>query len=170
MGRDRLPHHYQCEPPRLQPLTPQLDVQIFTSVLRDRIEWDLSSPLPPSEFARHYCAELGLTGEAIPLITHAIHEELIKHKRDALELDLFAHTHPLEQAKWEKGGPSNIPRTTNRTGARPLVGFWRDWWERDEFAPVFVELSTEDMERREVERNREARSMMRTLATSKRRR
>ncbi|WOO85705.1 Chromatin structure-remodeling complex subunit sfh1 [Vanrija pseudolonga] len=147
-----------------------LDVQINTHVLRDRIEWDLSSNLPPAEFARHYCAELGLTGEAVPLVAHAIHEELMKHKRDALELDLFARTHPQEQAKWEKSGPSGIPRTTHRHGPKGLVGVWRDWWERDEFSPVLVELTTEEMERREVERNREARRMMRTLATSKRRR
>lgn len=144
-------------------------MQIFTHVLQDRIEWDLSSPLPPSEFARHYCAELGLTGEAIPLVAHAIHEELQKHKRDALELDLFAQTHPSEQAKWEKT-IGQQPRTTNKYGARRLVGVWRDWWERDEFSPILVELSTEEIERREQERGREARRMMRTLNTSKRRR
>ncbi|BEJ18162.1 hypothetical protein CspHIS471_0704390 [Cutaneotrichosporon sp. HIS471] len=142
-----------------------LDVQIFTHVLRDRIEWDLSSPLPPSEFARHYCAELGLTGEAVPLVTHAIHEELLKHKRDALELELFARTHPLEQAKWEK--TSNAPKTNFRHGARALVGVWRDWWERDEFSPVLIELTAEDMAQRESERSRDARSRMRAL-TSKR--
>lgn len=137
--------------------------------MRDRIEWDLSSPLPPAEFARHYCAELGLTGEAIPLVAHAIHEELLKHKRDALELDLFTQSHPMEQAKWEKTAGQQ-PRTTNRYGARRLAGVWRDWWEREEFSPVLIELSTEEMERREQERGREARRMMRTLNTSKRRR
>ncbi|KLT45638.1 SNF5-domain-containing protein [Cutaneotrichosporon oleaginosum] len=142
-----------------------LDVQIFAHVLRDRIEWDLSSPLPPSEFARHYCAELGLTGEAVPLITHAIHEELLKHKRDALELELFARTHPLEQAKWEKS--ANHPKTNFRHGARGLVGVWRDWWERDEFSPILIELTAEDMAQRESERSRDARSRMRAL-TSKR--
>lgn len=145
-----------------------LDVQIFQHVLRDRIEWDLSSPLPPSEFARHYCAELGLTGEAVPLVAHAIHEELIRHKRDALELDLFAATHPGEQAKWER--TSGAPKTNSRTGAKGLVGVWRDWWEREDFAPNLVQLSHEDMQKREEGRSREARRIMRTLHTSKRRR
>lgn len=143
-------------------------MQIFTYVLRDRIEWDLSSPLPPSEFARHYCAELGLTGEAVPLITHAIHEELIKHKRDALDLELFTTTHPLEQAKWEKSGTGNIPKTNFRHGARGLVGVWRDWWERDEFSPMLIELTAEDMAQREQERSRDARSRMRSMQMSKR--
>lgn len=145
-----------------------LDLQIFQHVLRDRIEWDLSSPLPPAEFARHYCAELGLTGEAVPIVAHAIHEELIKHKRDALEMDLFAQTHPGEQAKWERTGGQ--PKTNSRTGAKGLVGVWRDWWERDEFSPLLFEISHDDMVKREQERSREARRIMRTLHTSKRRR
>jgi len=133
----------------------QLDVQIYAHILRDRIEWDLSSTLPPSLFARSYCKDLGLTGEAAPLIAHAITDELIKHKRDALELELFAHTHPTQQAKWEK--TPGQPKVSDRKGAKGLVGVWRDWWEREEFGPVLVELSVEEMERREVERTRESR-------------
>ncbi|RSH92744.1 Chromatin structure remodeling complex protein sfh1 [Saitozyma podzolica] len=146
-----------------------LEVQIYTHILRDRIEWDLSSSLQPSQFATQYCRDLGLTGEAIPLITVAIHEELLKHKKDALELELFAATHPEAQAKWEKA-PGGAPRVNRREGARALVGVWRDWWEREEYGPVLVELTMEEMERREMERTREARRMMRTLATAKRRR
>ncbi|WWD18147.1 hypothetical protein CI109_102596 [Kwoniella shandongensis] len=145
-----------------------LDVQIYSHILRDRIEWDLSSPLPPSIFAKHYCTELGLTGEAIPLVAFAIHEELLKHKRDALELELFASTHPEEQAKWERGGP--LPRVNTKRGAKGLVGVWRDWWEKEEFGPILVEMTMEEMEKREYERTREARRMMRTLTTNKRRR
>jgi len=130
-------------------------VQIYTRILRDRIEWDLSSTLPPTLFAQAYCRDLGLTGEAIPLIAHAITDELIKHKRDALELGLFARTHPDEQAKWEKT-PGGV-KVTDRKGAKGLVGIWRDWWEREEFGPVMIELSVEEMERRELERTREAR-------------
>ena len=110
---------------------------------------------------------MGLTGEAIPLVACAIHEELLKHKRDALELELFASTHPEEQAKWER---QTVPRVTNKRGAVGLVGVWRDWGEREEFGPVLVELTVEEMERRELERTREARRMMRGLASVKRRR
>ena len=144
----------------------QLDVQIYTHILRDRIEWDLSSPLPPAQFAKSYCQDLGLTGEAIPLIAHAITDELLKHKRDALELELFARTHPEEQAKWEKT-PGGHLRVTSRQGAKALVGVWRDWWEREEFGPMLIELSTEEMERREVERTREARCVCSSLPRMK---
>lgn len=154
MAGRRLPGHRECTSDAMA-LT-QLDVQISTHVLRDRIEWDLSSPLPPSLFARTYCADLGLSGEALPLITHAIHEELLKHKRDALDLKLFARTHPRAQKGWERTAGGG-PRVNRREGARGLVGVWRDWGEREEFGPVLVELSTEEMERREVERTREAR-------------
>jgi hypothetical protein len=144
--------------------TRQLEVQIYTHILRDRIEWDLSSSLQPSQFATQYCRDLGLTGEAIPLITVAIHEELLKHKKDALELELFAATHPEAQAKWEKA-PGGAPRVNRREGARALVGVWRDWWEREEYGPVLVE-SMEEMERREMERTREARWVMGLRRTS----
>ncbi|WVQ97035.1 hypothetical protein IAU59_004145 [Kwoniella sp. CBS 9459] len=145
-----------------------LDVQIYTHVLRDRIEWDLSSTLPPSVFAKQYCTELGLTGEAIPLITIAIHEELLKHKKDALELELFAATHPEEQAKWERSNV--IPKTNSRKGNKGLVGVWRDWYDREEFGPVLIELSFAEIASREQERVREARRVMRGLTTTKRRR
>lgn len=147
-----------------------LDVQIYSYLLRDRIEWDLSSPLPPSLFAKHYCTELGLTGEAIPAITCAITEELLKHKRDALDLDLFAATHPVEQAKWEKGTAQPRVNVNQKGGAKALVGVWRDWWEREEFGPVLVELTMEEMEKRDMERTREVRRNNRAGAPLKRRR
>ncbi|ORX34100.1 hypothetical protein BD324DRAFT_636616 [Kockovaella imperatae] len=149
-------------------ITINLDVQIYTHILRDRIEWDLASSLPPAVFAKQYCAELGLSGEAIPLVAHAITDELLKHKRDALELDLFSETHPLEQAKWERGGAGGM-KVNSRYGASQLVGVWRDWWEREEYSPVLVELTMEEMERRDLERNRESRRMLRTLGPKRRR-
>ncbi|WWC88107.1 uncharacterized protein L201_003011 [Kwoniella dendrophila CBS 6074] len=160
-----------------------LDVQIYTHILRDRIEWDLSSTLPPSEFAKQYCSELGLSGEAIPLITWSIHEELLKHKKDALELDLFNLTHPEEQIKFEK---LNIQPKTNLSNhshrrsnhyftsvngkGKGLNGIWRDWFERDEYQPVLIELSTDEIIQREQERLRESRRIMRTLNTGNKRR
>ncbi|KAL7424227.1 Chromatin structure remodeling complex protein sfh1 [Cryptotrichosporon argae] len=143
-----------------------LDVQIASTILRDRIEWDLSSRLPVAEFAAHYAAELGLAGEAVPLVACAIADELVRHKRDALDLDLFAATHPLEQAKYDKGAP---PKTTSRSGARRLTAVWRDWWEREEFGPVLIEVGIDELERREMERTREARRMMRNVANKRRR-
>lgn len=143
---------------------PQLDVQIYTTILRDRIEWDLSSRLPPSHFAKHYCRDLGLTGEAIPLITHALHEEILKHLKDCLELELFLGSHPEQQLRFERSGinpkvgfSGGSRRLGGGKGGEGLKGVWRDWWELEEFSPTFYELSMDEMERREQERMREAR-------------
>lgn len=55
-------------------------------------------------------------------------------------------------------------------GAKALVGVWRDWWEREEFGPVLVELTMEEMEKRDMERTREVRRNNRAGAPLKRRR
>lgn len=154
--------------------TSQLEVQIYRHILRDRIEWDLSSSLPPSDFASSYVRDLGLSGEATPLIAHAITEELLKHKKDALDWRLFRKTHPSEQAKWEHPTGAARPKVfvkngSAKDGAEGLRGVWRDWWEREEYGPVLVELGYDELERREAERFREARRVNRGV-TGKRRR
>lgn len=63
----------------------QYEVQILRDVLRDRVEWDLASPLAPEDFAGTLCQDLGLSGEALPLISNAVREELSQHKRAVME-------------------------------------------------------------------------------------
>lgn len=127
----------------------QLDLQIYTYNLRDRIEWDLgSSELTPEEFTTHYCAELGLTGEAHSIISHAIHEELLKHKKDALELGLLGPGAGADHAGEAKN---------RREGPRKMRGVWREWNEREDFGPSLVVMSMDEIERKEQERIRAAR-------------
>ncbi|KAF8825724.1 hypothetical protein HHX47_DHR6000206 [Lentinula edodes] len=71
-----------------------LDVQISTHHLTDHIEWDLLSPLTPEAFSLQLCADLGLSGEAIPLIAHAVHEELCRHRRDVIDWGVLGAPHP----------------------------------------------------------------------------
>ena len=123
--------------------TKQLDVQISTHNLRDRIEWDLSSTMTPEAFTASYCADLGLTGEAKPIIAHAIHEEILKHKKDAYESGLY--------------GPGAIQYESREDAPKRLKGVWRDYWERDEFGPVMIPLTAEMMQASEEGRSREAR-------------
>ena len=130
----------------------QLDVQLFTHSLRDRIEWDLSSSLSPYDFSHLLAADLGLSSECVPLIAHAIHEELLKHKKDAIEMGLVG-------AGWRA-----LPEGTSRAGPRKLAGVWRGWEEQEDFGPTLVELTAEDIERREVERERASRSVTRSLS------
>lgn len=55
--------------------------------LRDRFEWDLSNTCAsaPEVFSRQMAAELGLGGEYVPIISHAIREQLYRHKRQLVD-------------------------------------------------------------------------------------
>lgn len=65
------------------------DVQILHHSLRDRLEWDLSSPLTPEAFAAQTCKDIGLSGEALPIIATALRENLLNHKRAVGEMGLI---------------------------------------------------------------------------------
>lgn len=77
------------------------EVQILRHMLRDRLEWDLCSPLTPEGFARKLCDDLGLTGEAQGLIANSVREQLINHKRAVLELGLAGSGRVLKEKERE---------------------------------------------------------------------
>lgn len=169
-----------------------IDVQIGTYHLSDHIEWDLLSPLTPEAFASKLCSELGLSGEAIPLVAHAVHEELVKHKRDALEWGVIggetreAADDVSGDKPRDKSGLSLMKDKTglglgwgrapkDGRGPKPLRSIWRDWAEAEEFKTRFEVLSAEEVERREIERERASRRLRRETSkfqsqTSSRRR
>ena len=117
------------------------------------------------------------------MIAHAVHEELVKHKKDAIEWGViggersdaidehatFASTtvagvaggrdrggHGLMKDKTGLGlGLGRAPR--DGRGPKTLRSVWRDWAEADEFRTVFEELTAEDIEKREIERERSTR-------------
>lgn len=168
-----------------------IDVQIATHHLMDHIEWDLLSPLTPEDFSKQLCAELGLAGEAIPLIAHAVHEELIKHKRDAIEWGVIGGDYRESVvgpgALAGGGGSEDTERRTavgggsgggvlkdktglglawGRTprenrGPKTLRSVWREWSEAEEFRTRFEELTAEEVEKREIERERASRRLRR---------
>ncbi|CAK5270511.1 unnamed protein product [Mycena citricolor] len=144
-----------------------IDVQIATHHLLDHIEWDLLSPLTPEDFSQTLCRELGLAGEAVPLIAHAIHEELIKHKKDAVEWGVVDGG-----GMRDKTGLGMSSGSRGR-GPKPLESVWRDWQEADEFRTRFEILSADEVERREIERERASRRLRRETSkfqSSRRRR
>ncbi|TFK40761.1 SWI-SNF chromatin remodeling complex, Snf5 subunit [Crucibulum laeve] len=156
-----------------------IDVQIANHHLMDHIEWDLLSPLTPEAFSEKLCQELGLTGEAVPLIAHAIHEELIKHKKDAIEWGVIGgdrdvpedHTQPSgDKAQRDRSalvkdktglglGWGRAPK--DGRGPKTLKSVWRDWAEAEEFRTKFEILSAEEVERREIEKERASRRLRR---------
>ena len=120
------------------------------------------------------CSELGLTGEAVPLIAHAVHEELLKHKKDAIEWGVIGGDRDpgddgtgdrpqrdrsgfgLVKDKTGLGlGWGRAPR--DGRGPKTLKSVWRDWAEVEEFRTKFEELTAEEVERREIERERASR-------------
>ncbi|KAI8980189.1 SNF5-domain-containing protein [Trametes punicea] len=161
-----------------------IDVQIATHHLLDHIEWDLLSPLTPEEFSVKLCTELGLAGEAAPLIAHAIHEEIIKHKRDAIEWGVIGGEAARDAAAAADEGTPAVERPRDKSGQsllkdktglglawgrapkdgrgpKPLKSVWRDWAEAEEFRTRFEVLTAEEVERRELERERASRRLRR---------
>ncbi|EIW57541.1 SNF5-domain-containing protein [Trametes versicolor FP-101664 SS1] len=158
-----------------------VDVQIATHHLLDHIEWDLLSPLTPEEFSVKLCTELGLAGESAPLISHAIHEEIVKHKRDAIEWGVIGgdareaaadESTPGAERPRDKSGQSLFKDKTglglawgrapkDGRGPKPLRSVWRDWAEAEEFRTRFEVLTAEEVERRELERERASRRLRR---------
>ena len=67
----------------------EYEVQISRHMLRDRLEWDLCSTLTPEAFAKTLTRDLGLPLESGVLISHAVREQLLHHRRAAMELGLF---------------------------------------------------------------------------------
>ncbi len=149
-------------------------MQIANYHLVDHIEWDLLSPLTPEEFSIKLAAELGLTGEAVPLIAHAVHEELLKHKKDAIEWGVIGGDREAGEepaATGEKRDRSGFGLVKDKTGLglgwgraprdgrgpKTLKSVWRDWADAEEFRTTFEELTAEEVERREIERERATR-------------
>lgn len=131
-----------------------LDLQIGALHLTDRIEWDLSSNLTPELFAAVLVRDLSLPPEAAPLIAHQIHEELVRHKRTCLEIGLIAGDDEDEPSR----------RTAASRGAKVLEGVWREWSDIGAFGPRVDRLSAEEMERRELDRERASRRAKRDRA------
>lgn len=178
----------------------QLDVHIETLHLVDRIEWDLASTLTPELFTAQYTCDLNLPRSASPIIAHAIHEEICRHKRDCISLGLISHeilpastpTHGdqphLHHRKTNSSGlvinPIGIVQASFKIESDPLLkekygpnrgpkkleGVWRDWNEANLFGPKLYLTHVEDLEWLEIEKERLARRARREISRPVRRR
>ncbi|EOR04752.1 hypothetical protein E3P77_00187 [Wallemia ichthyophaga] len=133
-----------------------LDVQFANFHLVDKVEWDLCSPMPPELFAETLCLDLGLSGEAKAAIAHVIHEELIRHKKEAIESGLMGAS---------TGQLSDLDHPLfNGKGPRKLESVWREWHEADEYIPRLNYYAAADIEKRELEREKSTRRMRRDIS------
>ncbi|KAJ2663025.1 Chromatin structure remodeling complex protein sfh1 [Coemansia sp. RSA 1200] len=118
-----------------------LEVQVGTHVLRDRIEWDILEPLgsKPEEFARTLCQDLGLGGEYPPLVAHRVREEIARLQK---ELSEAGDAHWLRQ--------------------QPVDSVFRPINMAEAWGPSVEIMSAEDLDRMWMHKERSYRRMRRS--------
>ncbi|KAK4700649.1 SWI/SNF-related matrix-associated actin-dependent regulator of chromatin subfamily B member 1, partial [Phenoliferia sp. Uapishka_3] len=122
---------------------PQLDITLDSFQLVDRFEWDISDPYnSPEDFAEVFVADLGLGGEFRTAVAHSIREQVDVYVKS---LCLLGHV---------TGDP--IPDDDlRREFLPPLFEPFRS--EVGDFQPVLSQLSPDEVERNDKEREREVR-------------
>ncbi|KIV85321.1 hypothetical protein PV11_01025 [Exophiala sideris] len=134
-----------------------LSIYLSSRLYQDKFEWSLLHPPGAAEaFARQTCADMGLNGEWVMAITHAIYEAVLRLKKEACEGGMMM----IGGGTWTGGEIDN-------QAVRPVEGAgWR--YDVDDFGfewePKFEALSKEEIERREGDRERQLRRLRRETA------
>ncbi|ANB11974.1 Sfh1p [Sugiyamaella lignohabitans] len=123
-----------------------LSVNLDKELYEDKFEWDLGCDLTPEMFAQSVVKDLGISGEFYPAIAHALHDVLIRMKKEAVE--------------------GHLPQEVDNLAAFGAEAGWRVDQELlgAEWAPTLEKLSQEEIERREIERERNIRRLKRESA------
>lgn len=132
-----------------------LSLNMASMLYTDKFEWSLLHPPGTAEaFAKTTCADLGLTGEWVPAMTHAIYEAVLRLKKEACEAGGLV-------TGWG-GLQAELPNDA----ALGTEAGWRYDPEHlaDDWEPKIEILSKEEIEKRENEREREARRLRRETA------
>lgn len=128
-----------------------LNINLMNRLYTDKFEWSLLHPPGFAEmFAQVTCADLGLSGEWVSSMTHAIYEAVLRLKKEACE----------------NGGLVGDGEIDN-DAVEPAIGAgWRYDHEHlcDEWEPKVEMLSQEEIEKREGDRERQIRRLRRETA------
>lgn len=128
-----------------------LNINLMNRLYTDKFEWSLLHPPGFAEmFAQVTCADLGLSGEWVSSMTHAIYEAVLRLKKEACE----------------NGGLVGDGEIDN-DAVEPSIGAgWRYDHEHlcDEWEPKIEVLSQEEIEKREGDRERQIRRLRRETA------
>ncbi|CAK7213627.1 Chromatin structure remodeling complex protein sfh1 [Sporothrix bragantina] len=134
-----------------------LNINLSSRLYTDKFEWSLLHPPGTAEaFARQTCADLGLTGEWVPAMTHAIYEAVLRLKKEACEsggivtADYFANDAAISGVGGEESSGAGWRYDPDTLG---------DAWE-----PKVEILSKEEIEKREGDRERQLRRLRRETA------
>ncbi|TPX17747.1 uncharacterized protein E0L32_002848 [Thyridium curvatum] len=136
-----------------------LNINLSNQLYTDKFEWSLLHPPGTAEaFAKITCADLGLAGEWVPAMTHAIYEAVLRLKKEACESGGLV-------AGFGAGGPADFPNDAAISAAGEGAG-WRYDPEHlaDEWEPKVEILSKEEIEKREGDRERQLRRLRRETA------
>ena len=131
-----------------------LNINLLNRLYTDKFEWSLLHPPGAAElFAKQTCADMGLPGEWIPAMAHAIYEAVLRLKKDACESGGLV-------------GGSGYGGEIDNAAANGQEAGWRYDPEHlaDEWEPKLEILSKEEIEKREGDREREIRRLRRETA------
>ncbi|KAK4140116.1 uncharacterized protein C8A04DRAFT_32405 [Dichotomopilus funicola] len=153
-----------------------LNINLSSQVYTDKFEWSLLHPPGTAEvFAKQTCADLGLHGEWIPAMTHAIYEAVLKLKKEACEsggLVAGWGASAAAAAAAAAGGilPAGVSTNEFPNDAAVTAGGEGAGWRydpehlADDWEPKLETLSKEEIEKREGDRERQIRRLRRETA------
>lgn len=131
-----------------------LSVSLHNQLFQDRFEWDLNqSEITPETFAKVVVAESGLANEFAPAIAHALHENIIRIKKEIVDgtyNNELNNLHQLRGLIFDSGIRINTENSK-------LNG--NDRWQ-----PIVEMLTPSEIERRDLERSRNLRRLKRENA------
>lgn len=128
----------------------ELTVNLNKYMYQDKLEWDINqNDISPEMYAKIACADMGLAREFVPAISHALHEQILKVKREVAN---GTHNLTLNQLQLQRG-------VVLKEGIRiipPDASGELDAWE-----PRVELLTQAQIERRELEKGRNLRRLKR---------
>lgn len=145
-----------------------LSINLMNRLYTDKFEWSLLHPPGfPEIFAKQTCADIGLSGEWVPALTHAIYEAVLKLKKEVCEnggsvlgvvgsgVDAWGQV-DNEAAEVHGDGSLAIGEGAGwRFDGEDLGAEWQ---------PRVEVLSKEEIEKREGDRDRQLRRLRRETA------
>lgn len=129
----------------------ELSVNLDKKLYEDKFEWDLNqSEVTPEDFAEIIVADLGLSLEFKPAISHSLHEMTLRLKRELIE---GSYNHELHKYQQLAG---LIFERNIRIRTDSSIHNGNALWE-----PFIEILSPWEIEKREIERERNSRRLKR---------
>lgn len=141
----------------------ELNIHLGSQLYTDKFEWSLLHPPGTAEaFAKVTCEDLGLSGEWVPAMTHAIYEAVLRLKKEACESGGLV--------SGLAGDVGSLDPSLGVYSSATVHGGAGAGWRHDpdhladDWEPRLEMLSKEEMEKREGDRERQIRRLRRETA------